>query len=35
MTKIFSHSALLEDVATLFGIAQSKGLHGQCGLEVF
>ena len=35
MTKKFCCGALLEDVATLFGIAQSKGLHGQCVLEVF
>jgi hypothetical protein len=28
-------SALLEDVATLVGVAQSKGLQGQCVLKVF
>ena len=28
-------SALLEDVATLFGVTQNKGLHRQCVLKVF
>ena len=35
MRKILCCSALLEDVATLFRVAQRKGLHGQCVLKVF
>ena len=33
--ELICRSALLEDVATLFGVAQSIGLHGQCILKVF
>ena len=33
--ELFCHSALFKDVAILFGVAQSKGLHGQCVLKVF
>ena len=33
--ELLCHSALLNKVATLFGVAQSKGLHGQCVLKVF
>ena len=33
--ELLCRSALLEDVATLFGVVQSKGLHGQCVLKVF
>jgi hypothetical protein len=29
------HSTLLGDVATLVGVAQDQGVHGQCVLEVF
>ena len=32
--ELICRSALLEDVATLFGVAQSKGLQGQCVLKV-
>jgi hypothetical protein len=31
----YSHSTLLGDVATLVGVAQDQGVHGQCVLEVF
>jgi hypothetical protein len=29
------HNTLLEDVATLVGVAQDQGVHGQCVFEVF
>jgi hypothetical protein len=29
------HNTLLGDVATLVGVAQDRGVHGQCVLEVF
>jgi hypothetical protein len=28
------HNTLLEDVATLVGVAQDQGVHGQCVFEV-
>ena len=33
--ELMCRSALLEDVATLFGVAQSIGLYGQCVLKIF
>jgi hypothetical protein len=33
--ELLCRSALLEDVATLFGVTQRKGLHGQCVLKEF
>jgi hypothetical protein len=35
MKKTLCRSAFLEDVATLFGVAQDQDIHGQCTLEVF
>jgi hypothetical protein len=35
MKKILCRRTLLEDVTTLFGVAQDQSVHEQCVLEVF
>ena len=35
MIVIFCCSALFQDVAILFGVAQNQNIHGRCNLEGF